>query len=1137
MADRVLFIGAGGSGGATLHFLYNELETQLRELGWQEGMPDAWQFLHVDATSYPDVGNRDVSPVLKDGKHYLPLAARETKYEDYTYRLLNNPDVAGGWLPSPAAAAQKIYLGAGQRRAIGRVLVLESMERIYLRVKDLVEETTSRESLSQLSRLNQSIFNLPANSQSDIQVFVIASLGGGSGSGMHQDISLMLRAAFLSEGQHVSVLYTPDVFDSISQGFSTGIAPNSLAGISELLSANFAERGLSSSELGALRSVPVNQFQPGPRSAHRIFLQGRSNGDITLDTPDDVYRSTARGLTAILLNTEIYEGFKSYEITNTNAATMEPSLLSAKALTSVNPLGTTAFGYANISLGMSAFKEYGARRLAAKVIQQVLDTNSNAARLRSKKDEQFIRDATAFAEASGLNETLAGPNSPVGGLSSAWISPDPLVKELKVILEKVADVASKLTQAASGQGKDVLANHKLAFIKALDIHIGDATERLLVKTIASIATDGADLTIQYLAQLEMDLISASQKWVSDSGSRPTQSSVRKFQAPQSSQKPNKIGKVVGAIRGDSASQAEPTNNLAQTLAGVLTPLRTEFEEYQKKTMAYALAGVGVNVVKPIREALEGGRRDLVGRLESDVALKVQIEMWPSETSESLIKAAKNEIFLIEDSEFKANFENLLESALLGLEDNPLNTYKDGQEKIKSSSRPDRNPSYIDVRDRAVFEILGGIKSTVDGETPYWPTARHGDPELRTCGRFLVSHHWEPGFITDSVPSLVSVTDTNTRDCLKIDFRVDPVVLLRDSREWMSTRTGIDSYTNMSISDFLNAKTGDSRQRQNDFVSKFATALSMSRPMTKLNKDAYREFHDGNPGEPKITVSSIPLDKGSEEGRKIISLLQKAEVEPDRIPMSSDSKVSEIHFTSYTGNLVHPVVMENVMGPIVREWSGQTSKQVNDPIFWNARRAHRLPSFVPLSEDVVHWIVKGWNLARCTGLISDVSTENFLDDDQPLTLNFENQVFQFPTRLLTAPTRLSQLFPALLESFSVALIDLASGTPETIEVYKKLSEIGKDAPRYISEFKSKGSIGGTMLDTKIGSSGDQRINLLHEEIESRINGLVELQSEASGRSDDKDIFDLTWELADVSLSTLRELLSEVTSPQASKTLKA
>ena len=77
----------------------------------------------------------------------------------------------------------------------------------------------------------------------------------------------------------------------------------------------------------------------------------------------------------------------------------------------------------------------------------------------------------------------------------------------------------------------------------------------------------------------------------------------------------------------------------------------------------------------------------------------------------------------------------------------------------------------------------------------------------------------------------------------------------------------------------------------------------------------------------------------------------------------------------------------------------------------------------------------------------------------------------------------------------------------------------------------------MLDTNIGSSGDQRINLLHEEIESRINGLVELQSEASGRSDDKDIFDLTWELADVSLSTLRELLSEVTSPLASKTLKA
>ena len=1142
MADRALFIGVGGSGGATLQYLYNDLESRLRELKWEGGVPDAWQFLHIDATSNPDEGDRVVAQELRDSRHYLPLAAKETKYEDYTRRIINNEEVAGGWLPGPTSAPQRLHTGAGQRRAIGRVLVLEGMEAIYGRVKDLINETQRPESRTQLSMLSQGPFQEVINVDGDLAVFVIASLGGGSGSGMHQDISLMLRAAFSEADRHVSILYPADIFDSIDAGFRTGVVPNSLAGISEILSAHFGEGKLTPAEIGGLRGVPVANFSVGSRAPHLTFFQGRSNGEITLDTPGDVYRSTARALSAMLLNKENREQLKSYVQANLSPVPSRREFLADESLLSGAPdwqLGM-AFGYANVSLGMTAFKEYGAQRLASLVLDQVQDTASNNSRLRSEHDAGFAEKARKFAVAAGLDESSTGPGSGRGGITSAWVEPETLVSVLKKTLEKVADEPSRLKRSADTAGRDESSKKKHEFIVNLQTRVDRATDRLVTKTLASVASDGADATVQYLAQLEEDLAAAANRWGSGGGARTSQPTQRQVQGQQPAVKGGLISKLVGGIRGENAPASSPVTSITQSLAGVIAPLRADFEKYQLDAIVYTLQGLAVNVVKPVREALEGGRQELAGRLAADVGLRRKIGAWAGETGGSTIHSQENEVFLIDDSDFKEQFENLLTKSLSPLANVPFPLESDADFESSEKKSRDAMISYESVRSQAVFEVLGGSGQRLNEPTMFWNSSVTGDRAVGNNTRLAIRQEWDLELNPDGVPPRQVVERTDTNDCLKVNFSIDPDQLLADAREWMNTRVGVISFTNMSLSDYLYSEGAESLQRRSDFLAKFSTAINMARPMTEINAGALRAYHgfDDEVG-CSTAVSVIPLLEGSEEANSIVSLLTREKMSEGEIHFSADNPAPEIHITRYLSRQVHPVDMVNVMAPIVREWEMQRSSEVNDSLFWACRRAHRIPSFVPLAPSVLNRLVKGWNLARSTQLISDDAVTNYLHGDAPLSITAHGATHSFPERLLTAfdIEKQSDLFPALLEGFSVALIDIAAGRPDTIEAYAALSEIGRNSRTLIAEYLQTGSLAGSVVYLDAAETQEDRLKRLHDEVQSRRNGLGELVVAPGSRADDRSQFGLTWELRDVTLSALDALLGEITAPPVATTLKA
>jgi hypothetical protein len=804
-----------------------------------------------------------------------------------------------------------------------------------------------------------------------------------------------------------------------------------------------------------------------------------------------------------------------------------------------------AFGYTNVSLGMSAFKEYGAQRVAAGVVRQLLDEHSNAHRLHAEQDPAFLQEAQAFARSAGLDESSSAPGSPQGFITSTWIEPESLVSVLKTILDKVKDEPGRLKRSADTDGRRVSEEKKTEFNQSVEGKVKRATDRLIAKTLASIAEHGALSTCEYLSQLESDLSASSNRWSAGEGARVSKQPVtRKITGQASQPKGGFLSKVISGIRGDNVATQSPVLSSGDALGGVLAPLRAEFEKYQTEAIASTLAGFAMNVVRPIREAIEAGRQELTSRLESDAGLRDRIGEWPSETTQSPIRAANNEIFLMEDSTFKDRFEVLLSEQLPILVEAPFLQETDSDFSVLNRRSASEGKTYETVRAQALFEVLGGSSQRSEGDTSFWPSNQTGTQVAGKNIRLAVVRPWNLNLLSSTSATGDTNRTTDRNNCLKVSFSVDPDALLNDARIWMTTRQGVDSLTNLSLAEYLNGEHADNLRRRNEFVAKFSTAILMARPMTEIDKRVLSAYHERNePLKMTMKVSAIPLEAGTEAANSISSLLQREGVLAGTIDFEADSSVQEVHITQFLGSQVNPINMVNVMAPIVKEWEQQRMNKKNDSNFWSCRRAHRLPAFVPLAPSVILRMTKGWNLARSTSLISQEATLHFLQGNGPLVFRSNGISHTFPERLLTTPDQSTptDLFPALLESFVVGLIDIAAGRPETIEAYAALAKIGENSQALIAEYLRTGGLCGFVDESIVSLTPEERLSRLKEELLRRKGEATPDTAESENiselRADDRSRFGLTWELHEVSLQALEELLRESVIPVGTRTPQA
>jgi hypothetical protein len=139
MYKKYVFLGLGGSGGKTLRFLKHELRKWLDENGAADRpMPDGWQFLHIDTPTVPDGLGVGGGINSLDQDEYLGLVGPGVGFNTVAQVLDSLPvmhDELQTWRVEPANLGISITDGAGQFRAVGKMISLAYLTTIKKRIQ------------------------------------------------------------------------------------------------------------------------------------------------------------------------------------------------------------------------------------------------------------------------------------------------------------------------------------------------------------------------------------------------------------------------------------------------------------------------------------------------------------------------------------------------------------------------------------------------------------------------------------------------------------------------------------------------------------------------------------------------------------------------------------------------------------------------------------------------------------------------------------------------------------------------------------------------------------------------------------------------------------------------------------------
>jgi hypothetical protein len=204
MKSNVVFrptvvIGLGGTGyGAVL-----KLKKHFRDA--YGSVPQIIRFLTFDTTEDVEHSER-----ARDG---LPVTL-EPRTEQHVIQVANPAGLLGNgnehldsWWPSniPIGA---IIAGAGQVRARGRLALFAKSEEIISAIKKAIEDVALIKTYKQMYK-----DDFLVSERGGVEIYIVASLAGGTGSGMFLDTAFIARSFIDSTSNITGVLVLPGIFE------------------------------------------------------------------------------------------------------------------------------------------------------------------------------------------------------------------------------------------------------------------------------------------------------------------------------------------------------------------------------------------------------------------------------------------------------------------------------------------------------------------------------------------------------------------------------------------------------------------------------------------------------------------------------------------------------------------------------------------------------------------------------------------------------------------------------------------------------------------------------------------------------------------------------------------------------------
>lgn len=796
--QKFLLIGLGGSGGRTIRYLWREIRRRLKDADWKGDVPGAFRFVHIDCPELPDIVEGDVPAQLQGAQHtYLGLGTVPRPYKAYDESLIRGAGhlkALTGWRPNPDDDIPPPYLGAGQRRSVGRIVSLSEFDDIGGALEQIVNSLASQDVTTELQELGDKLGSSVqvGGAGTPITTVVVGSLGGGSGSGMINDIVELLRS--LPVGQNtdleqriMTVLYAPDVFSHLDPEDRMGIEPNTLAAISELVAGFEHEKGIDEFEAALLRHgkgvVPI----AGRRTARSNLIIGTRNASISYSTSHQVYQAIAKALAQYVVDSEVRGRSEKYTINQEGkTATSEFRITN---LAGHRPC--SSLGYANVSLGASLFGEYAQERLAKLAMERLLRGHRERADATTpKRDELLIqevleRETAGFIERCNLYEFSTSHNEVLDALrvvEDVKTRIDQQIGGARRDLEGRSDEQSpknwlaSLTAAFDHVDSNFMQDEQALRLQKASEWSAEIQKKVLVEVANALSEFGFPVTRGLVDQLVRQLDAAGDELERDATKLEQESEGAL----------NKVASAFSSLRGMITPQHQQFSVAARDRAERLFK-HSEAELY--RFTVSILRELIEDFFSDLRRALAAGESRLRSSVAEESAL---VEQWSSEAVPPHLKPTPNEILLESYNTFPKRFDRLV-----GIQ-------------------------FDDGINGAIREVVTGVWDREHGL---------GGESEQTLVEPLQT--WQPAILG------------SRRAQFKLEL--GPKGLLGRAEDWVRNRKDgeITKLVKGNLNKWLEDET-DSVARASRFADAFELALAASAPLVSIAPSAYELIHGAEP---------------------------------------------------------------------------------------------------------------------------------------------------------------------------------------------------------------------------------------------------------------------------------------------------
>lgn len=1023
---KFLIVGCGGSGGATLRYLMDQLRADLRPYGIEQ-LPPAWQFLQIDVPTEPEK-SEGLGSIRDLGGRYLSVSSPGNAYtlvaNNVEQSLIPRNALRAllGWSPSPkeAAAHVPVTKGAGQYRAVGRMLTLTDLSDIQQEMKRAWEQLQRPDAWGSLPTRYPSTYDPAAG----VIPMVVGSMAGGSGASMFLDVCRLLgRLPGLNRSDLGVFLFTADVFSSLPETDRTGVDGNALGAIGEIIAAQTRASDASDAELFSALGIPP---EPVDEAAFaRVFPIGSSIGGDGArfggGTPDGVFRGLGRALAATMASDEATQQYVKSKIENPNPPAINREYLGWGTDSAIFPWGS--FGYASLSLGRDRYAEYASQRLARNAFDRLVTGHLNP---QSQLPATEQLNTLVDSQWNTVLDRLRFP--PTGAHIRGWFTTSAFPASVRDAEARrtITEAVNMLNSEAPGQAA--------AWVESIRVRLPHFQQGAAdkVREAAYLWANG------WTAELERDIQEEFLRAMTQLGVPYARAVVRRLRS--------QLNPVIDELRGASAEgmgqplvmDPEVTNRalaLKKTVIGpghaVAEMISTGYFTSAQKALNREAARLAANVLSSyVNDVLAGLERTADNNLLNleraqkaapseaglaQLATNVYTE-WPQESD--LVPArfdhAENEVLLTTSREFPAQF------------------------KVDVLASVPSVGIYDSARDHMVSELTIGRWETAGG----------------VRGQFDVLTQrvaWRP-----SALPVDPITQTPTPTSQPVyDLAITPADLLARAREHLRRPDQpFQRFSGQSIEEFLSDRIQPDSvlaARADEFVNKFQETMRLARPLVGVSPPMIQVMHPGTSLLYQYSFSDIPVSRNAPVATRITALLESdSSLDSSTVQRFGDALKDNLRdsriamFGSYPK--YSPVVFSSLLEQIQNRWAGAPEQALSD--LWQWKRTRPLPASLAMGAAEQRVMVAGWFLGRLLGAVIVPSSAQAKDPVQ--VWDFAGGEWAaFPARLLTPPARFrsqDDWLPSVLESHSLAVVQCNSDVNlRALRPYRALRAIADESP--------------------------------------------------------------------------------------------